>query len=135
MGAVALDRQGNLVAATSTGGITNKRAGRVGDTPIIGAGTYASNRSCAISATGIGEYFIRFTVARDICARVEYLGAGAQAAADEVVQGVLEPAGGNGGVVGLDPRGGVIMSFNTTGMGRGYVGPDGQPTIRLTIDR
>jgi beta-aspartyl-peptidase (threonine type) len=134
VGAVALDRHGNLAAATSTGGITNKRAGRVGDSPIIGAGTYASNRSCAISATGVGEYFIRFTVAKDICARVEYQGTAAQAAADEVVQGLLKPAGGNGGVVGLDRDGNVIMSFNTTGMGRGYVGQDGRPMIRLTHD-
>jgi beta-aspartyl-peptidase (threonine type) len=132
VGAVALDRHGNLAAATSTGGITNKRAGRVGDSPLIGAGTYASNRSCAISGTGIGEYFVRFVVAKDICARVEYLGIGAQAAADDVVHGVLKSAGGSGGVVGLDREGAMIMSFNTTGMGRGYVGADGQATIRLT---
>ena len=135
VGAVALDRAGNLAAATSTGGITNKRFGRVGDSPIIGAGTYASNDSCAISATGTGEYFIRFTVAKDICARVEYRGVGAQTAADEVVQGVLKSAGGEGGVVGLDPRGAVVMSFNTTGMGRGYIGQDGQPSILFTADR
>ena len=135
VGAVALDQQGNVAAATSTGGITNKRTGRVGDTPIIGAGTYASNRSCAISATGVGEYFIRFTVAKDICARVEYQGVAAQAAADEVVHGVLKSAGGNGGVVGLDRNGNVIMSFNTTGMGRGHVGQDGHAVIRLTRDQ
>lgn len=134
VGAVALDRQGNLAAATSTGGTTNKRAGRVGDSPIIGAGTYASNQSCAVSATGTGEYFIRFTVARDICARVEYRAVAAQAAADEVIQGVLKRAGGDGGVVGLDRRGNIIMSFNTTGMGRGYVGLDGQPMIMFTVD-
>lgn len=132
---MALDRQGNLAAATSTGGTTNKRVGRVGDSPIIGAGTYASNQGCAISATGTGEYFIRFTVAKDICARVEYRGVGAQAAADEVVHGVLTAAGGNGVVVGLDRLGGVIMSFNTTGMGRSYMGPDGKTTIRLTADQ
>ena len=132
VGAVALDQAGNLAAATSTGGLTNKRFGRVGDSPIIGAGTYASNASCAISATGTGEYFIRFTVAKDICARVEYRGVAAQAAADEVIQGVLKSAGGDGGVVGLDRRGAVIMSFNTTGMGRGYIGQDGQPSIMLT---
>jgi beta-aspartyl-peptidase (threonine type) len=129
VGAVALDQAGNLAAATSTGGLTNKRFGRVGDSPIIGAGTYASNGSCAISATGTGEYFIRFTVAKDICARVEYRGVTAQAAADEVIHGVLKPAGGNGGVVGLDRRGAVIMSFNTTGMGRGYIGQDGQASV------
>jgi beta-aspartyl-peptidase (threonine type) len=135
VGAVALDQAGNLAAATSTGGVTNKRFGRVGDSPIIGAGTYASNGSCAISATGVGEYFIRFTVAKDICARVAYRGVTAQAAADEVIQGVLKPAGGDGGVVGLDRRGAVVTSFNTTGMGRGYVGQDGQPSIMFTVDR
>jgi beta-aspartyl-peptidase (threonine type) len=135
VGAVALDRQGDLAAATSTGGTTNKRAGRVGDSPIIGAGTYASNTCCAISATGLGEYFIRYTVAKDVCARVEYGGIAAQAAADEVIHGVLRRAGGHGGVVGLDRRGAVIMSFNTSGMGRGYMGADGQPTIRLVVDQ
>lgn len=135
VGAVALDQQGNLAAATSTGGLTNKRVGRVGDSPIIGAGTYASNQSCGISATGTGEYFIRFTVAKDICARVEYRRAAAQAAADEVIQGVLKRAGGDGGVVGLDRRGNVIMSFNTTGMGRGYVEQDGRVTIMFTANQ
>ena len=93
VGAVALDKAGNLAAATSTGGVTNKRFGRVGDSPIIGAGTYASNQSCAISSTGIGEHFIRFSVAHDICARVEYRGTTTQQAADEVIQDVLKPAG------------------------------------------
>ena len=132
VGAVALDQQSDLAAATSTGGLANKPVGRVGDSPIIGAGTYASNQSCAISATGTGEYFIRFTVAKDICARVEYRGMGAQAAADEVIQRVLKQAGGDGGVVGLDRDGHPIMSFNTTGMGRGYVGPDGRAVVNLT---
>jgi len=135
VGAVALDQAGNLAAATSTGGLTNKRFGRVGDSPIIGAGTYASNASCAISATGTGEYFIRLTVAKDICARVEYRGVSAQTAADEVIQGVLKPAGGEGGVVGLDRRGAVVVSFNTTGMGRGYIGEDGKATITFTVDQ
>ena len=134
VGAVALDQQGNLAAATSTGGMTNKRFGRVGDSPIIGAGTYANNRSCAISSTGTGEYFIRFAVAHDICARVEYRGVAAQQAADEVVQDVLTRAGGDGGVVGLDRLGNVVMSFNTTGMGRGYVGQDGTPSIMFTTE-
>ena len=134
VGAVALDQQGNLAAATSTGGMTNKRFGRVGDSPIIGAGTYANNRSCAISSTGTGEYFIRFTVAHDICARVEYRGVRAQVAADEVVHEVLKRAGGDGGVVGLDRLGNVVMSFNTTGMGRGYVGQDGTPVIMFTTE-
>jgi beta-aspartyl-peptidase (threonine type) len=132
VGAVALDQAGNLAAATSTGGLTNKRWGRVGDSPIIGAGTYASNRSCGISATGTGEYFIRYTVARDICARVEYQSIAAQEAADEVVQKVLKDAGGDGGVIGLDRVGRPVMSFNTTGMNRGYIGQDGKPVVMFT---
>jgi beta-aspartyl-peptidase (threonine type) len=132
VGAVALDQHGNLAAATSTGGLTNKRFGRVGDSPIIGAGTYANNASCGISATGTGEYFIRFTVAHDICARVEYRGMDVQAAADEVVQKVLKAAGGDGGVIGLDAHGNVAMSFNTSGMGRGYMGADGKAVIMFT---
>jgi beta-aspartyl-peptidase (threonine type) len=132
VGAVALDRQGNLAAGTSTGGMTNKRFGRVGDSPIIGAGTYASNQSCGISSTGHGEYFIRYSVARDICARVEYKALAVQAAADEVVQQVLKKAGGEGGVVGLDRFGNVAMSFNTTGMSRGYIGPDGKAVVMFT---
>jgi beta-aspartyl-peptidase (threonine type) len=132
VGAVALDRQGNLAAGTSTGGMTNKRFGRVGDSPIIGAGTYANNESCAISATGHGEFFIRFTVAHDICARVEYGGLGVQAAADAVVQGVLKDAAGEGGVIGMDRQGNVAMSQNVSGMGRGYVGADGRVAIQFT---
>jgi beta-aspartyl-peptidase (threonine type) len=132
VGAVALDQAGNLAAGTSTGGLTNKRWGRVGDSPVIGAGTYASNQSCGISATGTGEYFIRYTVARDICARIEYRSTPAQQAADEVIQQVLKQAGGDGGVVGLDRAGRVIMSFNTTGMSRGYIGPDGMPVVMFT---
>jgi beta-aspartyl-peptidase (threonine type) len=128
----APDQAGNLAAATSTGGLTNKRWGRVGDSPIIGAGTYASNRSCGISATGTGEYFIRYTVARDICARVEYQSIAAQEAADEVVQKVLKDAGGDGGVIGLDRVGRPVMSFNTTGMNRGYIGQDGKPVVMFT---
>jgi L-asparaginase / beta-aspartyl-peptidase len=134
VGAVALDQSGNLAASTSTGGVTNKRFGRVGDSPIIGAGTYASNQSCGISATGTGEYFIRFTVAHDICARVEYRGVGAQQAADEIVQDVLKRAGGGGGVVGLDRFGRVVMSFNTTGMTRGYMGETGKPIVMFTAE-
>ena len=134
VGAVALDQQGNLAAATSTGGMTNKRYGRVGDSPIIGAGTYASNASCAISATGHGEYFIRYTVAHDICARVEYQGMAVQAAADAVVRDVLRKAGGEGGVIGLDRAGNVAVSLNVTGMGRGYMGADGTAQIAFAAD-
>jgi L-asparaginase / beta-aspartyl-peptidase len=134
VGAVALDQQGNLAAGTSTGGLTNKRFGRIGDSPIVGAGTYANNRSCAISSTGIGEFFIRYTVAHDICARVEYQKMPIQAAADAVVQGMLKPVGGEGGIIGMDAAGTIAMSFNVTGMGRGYIGADGKPTIRFMAD-
>jgi beta-aspartyl-peptidase (threonine type) len=134
VGAVAFDQQGTLAAATSTGGLTNKRFGRVGDSPIVGAGTYANNDSCAISATGTGEFFIRFSVAHDICARVQYRGISVQQAADEVIQGVLKQAGGAGGVVGLDRFGEVMMSFNTTGMTRGYVNETGDPIIMFTAE-
>jgi beta-aspartyl-peptidase (threonine type) len=134
VGAVALDQHGDLAAATSTGGLTNKRPGRVGDSPIIGAGTYASNQSCAISSTGIGEFWIRYTVAHDICARVQYQKVSLQAAADAVVQDELKPIGGEGGVIGLDVHGNLTISFNTTGMGRGYVGSDGKPQIMFVAD-
>jgi beta-aspartyl-peptidase (threonine type) len=131
VGAVALDRRGDLAAGTSTGGMTNKRFGRVGDSPIVGAGTYASNEGCGISSTGHGEFFIRYTVAHDICARVEYKGMSVQDAADEVVQ-QLKKAGGEGGVIGLDRAGNVAMSFNSTGMSRGYAGPDGNAVVMFT---
>ena len=134
VGAVALDRHGNLAAATSTGGMVNKRFGRVGDSPIVGAGTYASNQSCAISSTGHGEYFIRYAVAHDICARVEYQRATVQAAADAVVKDVLRKAGGDGGVIGMDRTGSVVASFNVTGMGRGYMGEDGRAVVRWTTE-
>jgi beta-aspartyl-peptidase (threonine type) len=134
VGAVALDQHGNLAAGTSTGGLSNKRFGRIGDSPIIGAGTYANNQSCAISSTGIGEFWIRYTVAHDICARVQYRNLPIQEAADAVVQGELKPVGGEGGVIGLDAHGTVMMSFNTSGMSRGYVGPEGKPTIMFTAN-
>jgi beta-aspartyl-peptidase (threonine type) len=134
VGAVALDQHGNLAAGTSTGGLSNKRFGRIGDSPIIGAGTYANNQSCAISSTGIGEFWIRYTVAHDICARVQYRNMPIQAAADAVVQQELKPVGGEGGVIGLDAHGNLMMSFNTSGMGRGYVGADGKPRIMFTVD-
>ena len=118
VGAVALDQNGNLAAATSTGGMTGKRWGRVGDAPLIGAGTYADNRACAVSATGWGEYFIRVGVAHEICARLRMPGADAQAAADEVMADVAA-LGGDGGVIVMTPTGEGIYSFNTTGMYRG----------------
>lgn len=132
VGAVALDQHGNLAAATSTGGMTNKRWGRVGDSPIVGAGTYASNQSCAISATGHGEFFIRYAVAHDICARVEHGGLPLQQAADAVVQKLLKDAGGEGGVIGMDRHGDVTWSVNVTGMGRGYMGADGRALLMFT---
>ncbi len=130
VGAVALDQTGNLAAGTSTGGMTNKRFGRVGDVPIIGAGTYASPQ-CAVSATGHGEYFIRYTVARDICARLEFLDLPLPEAANFVVMDLLVKAGGEGGVVAMDAQGNVAMPFNSPGMYRGYVGADGAPRVAI----
>jgi beta-aspartyl-peptidase (threonine type) len=127
VGAVALDRQGNLAAGTSTGGMMMKRFGRVGDVPIIGAGTYANNRSCAVSATGHGEFFIRYTVAHSICALMEYGGLPLQAAADSVVMRQLVAAGGEGGIIAMDARGNFTMPFNSSGMFRGRIGADGRP--------
>ncbi|TMP79833.1 beta-aspartyl-peptidase [Pseudoalteromonas phenolica] len=118
VGAVALDKNGNLAAGTSTGGMTAKRFGRVGDSPVIGAGTFADNRSCAVSATGHGEYFIRYSVASDICARVEYQGKSIEQAGKEVIQNVLMPIGGTGGVIIVDTKGNISMPFNTKGMYR-----------------
>jgi len=133
VGAVALDANGNLAAATSTGGMTNKRFGRVGDSPIIGAGTYADNRSCAVSATGHGEYFIRATVARDICARVQYQGLSLQQAADAVVMDELVKMGGEGGVIAIDRKGNLALVFNSDGMYRASVDVKGD--IQLAIYR
>ena len=134
VGAVALDAQGNLAAGTSTGGMTNKRWGRVGDSPIIGAGTYADNRSCAVSATGHGEYFIRATVTRDICARVQYTGASLAAAADQVVNKELVEMGGSGGIIALDPQGNIALTFNTPGMYRASVDTAGNVYVAIYRD-
>ncbi len=125
VGVVALDAQGNVAAGTSTGGLTGKRWGRVGDSPIIGAGTYASNTSCAVSGTGTGEYFIRLTVAREICALVEYWRMDLQSAADEVIQKRLTALGGDGGIIALTPGGEMAWSFNSEGMYRARAA-DGQ---------
>jgi beta-aspartyl-peptidase (threonine type) len=119
VGAVALDRAGNLAAATSTGGLTNKRWGRVGDSPLIGAGTYANNRTCAVSGTGQGEYFIRQVIAYDVCALIEYRQLSLAQAAHEVIHGKLQRAGGEGGLIALDPAGDIAMDFNSVGMFRG----------------
>lgn len=120
VGAVALDKQGNIVAGTSTGGRTAKRFGRIGDSPVIGAGTWADNSSCGVSATGHGEYFIRFNVAADICARVKYQGLSIQEAADKVIKEELLNIQGSGGVIVLDRQGNVAYSYNTAGMYRAY---------------
>jgi beta-aspartyl-peptidase (threonine type) len=120
VGAVALDQYGNIAAGTSTGGMTNKRYGRVGDAPIIGAGTYANNSSCGVSATGWGEYFIRLGVARDIAALVEYGNLTVADAADSVVMKKLPKLGGDGGIIALDRQGNFAMTFCTEGMYRGY---------------
>lgn len=118
VGAVALDKNGNLAAGTSTGGMTAKRYGRVGDAPVIGAGTFAENESCAVSATGHGEYFIRYNVASDICARVKYQGITISQAGDEVINKVLKPIGVTGGVIIIDTQGNISLPFNTSGMYR-----------------
>jgi beta-aspartyl-peptidase (threonine type) len=125
VGAVALDRGGHVAAATSTGGLTGKRWGRIGDSPIIGAGTYADDRSCAVSATGAGEYFIRAGVAHEICARLRMMGGDAQATADAVMADV-RALGGTGGVIVVTPKGEGVWSFNTPGMYRGEASPDGR---------
>lgn len=126
VGAVALDRQGNLAAGTSTGGMMMKRYGRVGDVPIIGAGTYANNRSCAVSATGHGEFFIRYTVAHSICSLVELAGMPLAAAADSIVMRQLAEVGGEGGVIAMDRAGNWTAPFNSTGMFRGHVDSSGR---------
>ncbi len=120
VGAVALDMQGNLAAATSTGGITNKQVGRVGDAPIIGAGTYASNQTCAVSTTGTGEMYIRKVAAYDIAARMRYTGATLEQAAHAVMFEELPSIGGKGGLIAVDALGNITLPFNTEGMYRGY---------------
>lgn len=134
VGAVALDADGNLAAGTSTGGMANKRWGRVGDSPIIGAGTYADNRSCAVSATGHGEYFIRHVVAYDICARMAYTGRPLRHTADEVVNIILKEAGGDGGVIAIDRHGRITMPFNTAGMYRAAIHRDGRLEVKIYAD-
>jgi beta-aspartyl-peptidase (threonine type) len=124
VGVVALDSDGNVAAGTSTGGVTAKRFGRVGDSPIIGAGTYASNAAAAVSCTGAGEYFIRLAVARTICALVELKGLSLQAACDQVVQGDLTALGGEGGVIAVAPDGEMAWSYNSSGMYRARIAAD-----------
>ena len=131
VGAVALDQKGTISAGTSTGGMTNKRFGRIGDSPIIGAGTYADNSTCGISATGHGEYFIRAAVAHDICARVKYQGVDLASAAQAVINQRLVKMGGDGGVIGIDPKGEVVYAFNTPGMYRASINAAGQLDVQI----
>lgn len=130
VGCVALDKAGNLAAGTSTGGMTNKKWDRIGDAPIIGAGTYANNASCGVSATGWGEFFIRSVVAHDIAALVEYKGLDIATASKQVIQKV-EDLGGDGGVIVLDPKGNVAMEFNTAGMYRAYMNSSGELRVKI----
>jgi len=131
VGAVALDKDGNLAAGTSTGGMTYKKYGRVGDVPIIGAGTYANNDTCAVSATGWGEFFIRLGVARDISAMMEYRAMPIQQAVDTVIKQKLQKAGGDGGVIAIDKFGNIGISFNSEGMYRAYVDSNGKPVVDI----
>ena len=124
VGAVAVDAEGNVAAATSTGGMTNKAWGRVGDSPIIGAGTYANNKTCAISCTGHGEYFIRGVVAYDVSCMIEYGGMNLEMAANKVIHEKIKKMGGQGGLIAIDPAGNICMSFNTEGMYRGMKNRD-----------
>jgi len=133
VGAVALDRSGGLAAATSTGGMVNKRWGRVGDAPIIGAGTFA-DAGCGVSATGWGEYFIRLNVAHDICARMKYAKQPLAEAADAVVLEDLPALGGDGGVISMDANGGIRMPFNTRGMYRGWITVEGERGVAIFAD-
>lgn len=134
VGVAAVDRAGNLAAGTSTGGTQAKRWGRVGDSPVIGAGTYASNKSCAVSATGTGEYFIRLTVARTVCALVEYKGYTLQQAADEVIHKQLEALHGDGGLIAIAPDGQMAWSFNTPGMFRAKIAEGGKLEMGIYSD-
>jgi beta-aspartyl-peptidase (threonine type) len=134
VGAVALDRAGNLAAGTSTGGLTNKHNGRVGDTPLIGAGTYANNESCAVSGTGQGEYYIRQVAAYDVCALVLYRHLTLAQAVHEVVQVKLRRTGGEGGIIALDRAGNIAMDFNSVGMFRGARDSHGRREIAMYRD-
>jgi len=131
VGCVALDKMGNLAAGTSTGGTTNKRYGRVGDSPLIGAGTYANNKTCAVSATGTGEYFVRSVVGHDISALMEYKGMSVKEAAESVVMDKLVRIGGDGGVIAIDKDGNIAMPFNTSGMYRAYIDAAGKAVVKI----
>lgn len=133
VGVVAVDQHGNIAAGTSTGGMTDKRFGRVGDSPIIGAGTYADNATCGVSGTGQGEYFIRMGVARDIAALMEYKNLSVAEASRKVIA-KLTDLGGTGGVIAMDRHGNIAMEFNTEGMYRGWIREDGTPHVEIYGD-
>lgn len=134
VGAVALDQHGNLAAATSTGGVTNKKYGRVGDSSIIGAGTYAENGNVAVSTTGMGEYFIRKTVAGDVAARMRYLKEDVHTASETVIQGELKDMGGEGGLIAVDARGELHFAMNSSGMYRAGIDANGILTVKIYAD-
>lgn len=134
VGCAALDKHGNLAAGTSTGGMSNKKYNRIGDSPIIGAGTYASNKTCAVSSTGWGEFFIRGVVAYDISAMMEYKGVSLQEAAHEVIQNKVPEMGGDGGIIAIDHEGNVAMEFNTAGMYRATMNKNGELKIGIYGD-
>ena len=129
-----MDRNGNVAAGTSTGGMTNKRFGRIGDVPVIGAGTYADNDTCAVSATGHGEYFIRAVVGHDIAAQIRYAGRSLQAAAEDVVLRKLVNMGGTGGIISINRRGNISMVHNTPGMYRGSIDTAGRLSTAIYKD-
>ena len=131
VGAVALDMQGNLAAGTSTGGMTAKRWNRIGDSPVIGAGTYADNSTCAVSCTGWGEYFIRLSMAKSVSNRMELAGETLQDAAHTMIYEKLHALGGDGGMIAVDKAGNISMPFNTNGMFRGYVREDGTSVLAI----
>jgi len=133
VGAVALDQAGHIAAGTSTGGMTNKRWSRIGDSPIIGAGTYATD-ACGVSGTGWGEFYIRAVAAHDICARVAYRGDSLAVAAEEVINKIVPAMGGDGGAIALDKDGNIAMPFNTTGMYRGWIKPDGSRGTAIFVE-
>jgi beta-aspartyl-peptidase (threonine type) len=134
VGAVALDRYGNLAAATSTGGISNKKFGRVGDSPLIGAGTYANNATCAISCTGAGEYFIRLVMAKSVSDLIEFKHYSIDKAAQEMIMKRLPALGGDGGLIALDKKGNISMPFNTAGMYRGYIKSGNAAVVKIYKD-
>ena len=134
VGCVAMDINGNLAAGTSTGGMTNKKWGRIGDSPIIGAGTYANNKTCAVSCTGSGEYFMRSVVAYDISALMEYKDLSLKEAVYKVIHKKLPSIGGDGGLIAIDNRGNIVMDFNTPGMYRASINKDGEKNIAIYLE-